>query len=589
MLKGIINLKAGDKKLVNYSREFFSRYKFYLSSLIIIAWFAGVLLVSVNYKIKEIIDAIALQKGKGTAWLLAWFAGYKLMSHFMFWFMQVLSARYDPKILKQTIIDMYNMTVSHSLHWFDSHLSGTIVNKIADCQQAILALIRDSFYAIKGFTVIGISILYLWLINAKSAGILMLFIAVYSPVIIFLCKRQMKLEALCTQSRQDAVGVINDSITNIFGIKTIGNIRSEMNLKLQPAIASWQQWEQKRLNFIAYFVDNADTIMVTLMSVGQVYYLAFLYQEGEITSGDFAFVAMVSLGLHMELMNLLNGFLFSIIPSIAQIRSSFNYIADVVDVVDKDNAIRFGNIKGEIVYKDVFFSYVKGGKPILKAFDCVIKPGEHVGIVGPSGSGKTTMIKSLLRYFDVDKGAILIDGHDITDVTQESLRESIAIIPQDVTMFHRSIWDNLRMAKEDASDREIIDACKQAKIHDDIQNMPEGYDTLVGERGVKLSGGQRQRVAIARALLKNAPILILDEATSSLDSATEQLIQESINNILQHNSSTVIAIAHRLSTLQNLDKIIVIDQGSIVEQGTHEVLLRKQTGLYKKLWDMQSL
>lgn len=199
------------------------------------------------------------------------------------------------------------------------------------------------------------------------------------------------------------------------------------------------------------------------------------------------------------------------------------------------------------------------------------------------------MTKCLLRYFDVQKGAIYIDGRAINSVTQESLRAHISIIPQDITMFHRTIRENLQLAKYDATDEEIIDACKKAKIHDDIMAMEKGYDSVVGERGIKVSGGQRQRIAIARAILKNASILILDEATSSLDTPTEQLIQASINELLETSNATVIAIAHRLSTLKNMDRIIVLDRGKIVEEGQHDELVLKEDGMYKKLWEMQMI
>ncbi len=215
-----------------------------------------------------------------------------------------------------------------------------------------------------------------------------------------------------------------------------------------------------------------------------------------------------------------------------------------------------------------------------------IKAGERIGIVGTSGAGKTTLIKCLLRYFNLQSGAILVDGYDISQVTEESLRSNISVIPQDITMFHRSILENLQLAKYDATLPEIEEACKKARIHDDILRMPNGYHSIVGERGVKVSGGQRQRIAIARAILKNAPILILDEATSALDSPTEALIQKSIDEVLETSNATTIVVAHRLSTLLHMDRILVFKRGKIVEDGTHAMLIAKG-GIYKTLWDAQ--
>jgi ATP-binding cassette subfamily B protein len=221
---------------------------------------------------------------------------------------------------------------------------------------------------------------------------------------------------------------------------------------------------------------------------------------------------------------------------------------------------------------------------IFDDLNLTIEPKSKVGLVGFSGAGKTTLIKLLMRYYDLDDGTIEIDGQDISNCTQESLRNNIALIPQDPLLFHRTIMENIRYGQLDATDEDIINASKIANCHEFIVNLPNGYDTLVGERGVKLSGGQRQRIAIARAVLKDAPILILDEATSALDSYTERLIQDSLDNIMQHR--TVIAVAHRLSTLQNLDRIIVFEHGKIIEDGSHDELLKKG-GKYAMLWSMQ--
>ena len=209
-------------------------------------------------------------------------------------------------------------------------------------------------------------------------------------------------------------------------------------------------------------------------------------------------------------------------------------------------------------------------------------------MVGKSGAGKSTLINLLLKYFKINEGKILIGEQDIAKINPDSLRENIAVIPQDTLLF-RTILDNIAYGKEQATKDEIIDASKKAHIDEYIQTLDKGYDTYVGERGVKLSGGQRQRIAIARAILKDAPILILDEATSSLDSKTEKLIQESLNLLIEDKSKTVIAIAHRLSTLKHMDRIIVMDKGKIIEEGTHDELLKNKNSLYKKLWELQEI
>ena len=223
---------------------------------------------------------------------------------------------------------------------------------------------------------------------------------------------------------------------------------------------------------------------------------------------------------------------------------------------------------------------------VFEDFNLTIEPNQKLGIIGPSGAGKSTLINLLLRFFDVDSGEILIDGYNIkNDITQKSLRENISYIPQDPVLFHRTIRENIIYGKLNATEEELIEATKMACCYDFIINLENGFDTIVGERGVKLSGGQRQRIAIARAILKNSKILILDEATSALDSITEKEIQKALENLMKNK--TVIAIAHRLSTLNIMDRIVVLDKGKIVEDGTKEQLLNKQDGLFKKMWDMQ--
>jgi ATP-binding cassette subfamily B protein len=222
---------------------------------------------------------------------------------------------------------------------------------------------------------------------------------------------------------------------------------------------------------------------------------------------------------------------------------------------------------------------------IRHQFNLQVKPGEKIGIVGFTGAGKTTLINLLLKIFMPEQGKILINGHDIAQINNDMLRKIISVIPQDITMFHRSLMENIRYGRIDASDEEVIAASKQAHADEFISKLPEGYATLVGERGVKISGGQRQRIAIARAILKNSPILILDEATSSLDSVTEQYIQEDIEELLL--GKTVFSIAHRLSTLKTMDRLIVIHHGAIIESGSHQELLAKTNSMYAKIWNPQ--
>jgi ATP-binding cassette subfamily B multidrug efflux pump len=272
-----------------------------------------------------------------------------------------------------------------------------------------------------------------------------------------------------------------------------------------------------------------------------------------------------------------------IVDQIGSASKSYKELVAPVKITDIENAKELKVKHGKIEFKNISFKYRR--KNVLTDLNLVIKPGERVGIVGASGAGKTTLVNLLMRFYDPNHGQILIDGQDIATVSQDSLRENISYIPQEPTMFNRTIRENIEYGRPGATLKEIKEAATEASADEFIKTTDKKYDSIVGDRGIKLSGGQRQRIAIARAFLKNAPILILDEATSALDSETEIAIQKSFDKLSANH--TTLVVAHRLSTLRNMDRIIVLDQGRVIESGTHNSLLRKK-GLYAKLWKMQS-
>lgn len=587
--------------LKSYLWEVCKEYQYYFISLMMISIVASLFEISVHYKIKEIIDIIASKEEAEVGILIILFISYKFMHHGMFFLARLLDIKYKPDFRVKLTTDLYKKTTKHSLHWFESHMSGEISDKINSFTLSASNLVSNIFHSLVVLCAIIVGLVFLFKISYLSALVQLGFLIIYTPILYFLLRKQLYLEGKFTDAEQEVSGVVNDSIANIFGIKIIGNLANEMKLKIIPALLNKRKWDRDTRKFDAFWIDNTDTILTTLMSASQIYLLAYLYQNNHITAGGFAFVAMIMLKVHGDIEQLLEKVLFGINPQIASIKASYQFINEKYEVQDKKNAKildsqedalngkRNDKLTAKIEFKDVCFAYSKESSKILDHFNLKIKSGEKVGIVGHSGAGKTTLIKSILRYFDIQSGNIFIDGNKISELTQESLRASISIIPQDITMFHRSILENLKIAKYEATQEEIIESCKKAKIHEDILKMSEGYDAIVGERGVKVSGGQRQRIAIARAILKDAPILILDEATSSLDSQTEKHIQESLNLLIEDKSKTVIAIAHRLSTLKHMDRIVVLDKGKIVEEGLHYDLLKNENSLYQKLWKLQEI
>jgi ATP-binding cassette subfamily B protein len=301
------------------------------------------------------------------------------------------------------------------------------------------------------------------------------------------------------------------------------------------------------------------------------------------TVGEFSMVAGLAIMLIEAARGLSRSFL-EFFEYLGNISDGVAVFVQPHEIVDKHEASVLKVDRGEIAFNDVKFIY-KEGLQVFEDLDVTIESKQQVGLVGFSGSGKSTFVNLILRLFEPQSGAIEIDGQNILDVTQDSLRESVSMIPQDPQLFHRSLMENIRYGRLDASDDEVIEAAKKAHAHEFILQTEKQYDSLVGERGVKLSGGQRQRVAIARAILKNAPILILDEATSALDSVTEKKIQLGLDNLMK--GRTVVVVAHRLSTISHMDRILVFDQGRIIEDGSHQQLLVRD-GHYARLWNMQA-
>ena len=307
--------------------------------------------------------------------------------------------------------------------------------------------------------------------------------------------------------------------------------------------------------------------------------------NGEISIGDIAFIMSLTF-LFTENSWDTTVRIKDFLQDIAAFNSAFEIIRTPKNTIDKPNATELEIVKGEIIFQNLSFNY-ENNSNVFENLNLHIEAGKKIGIVGCSGAGKSTLISLLLKNFKATGGDITIDNQSIYDISSDSIRSQISLIPQDIMLFHRSVGENIGYAKADVTQAEIESAAKHANIHEFIETLPEKYNTIVGERGVKLSVGQRQRIAIARAILKNAPILILDEATSSLDSKTEQEIQKSINKILEKNNTTVLIIAHRLSTIKHLDKIVVMEDGKIVENGSFSELISISNGKFRELWEHQ--
>ena len=412
---------------------------------------------------------------------------------------------------------------------------------------------------------------------------LVVFVVVYAVVAFFSYRKMMPLNEAEAEAENKQTGQLADSISNIISVKSYAH---EAHEEKRFVKAARHTYEVSRGLMHASIGRDVKFGLVQVGITAMI--LVFL-----VAGREWLGVSVSTLVLIVTYAQSIQGELWNFTHIFKNWNRAFGdahemtLILDMVDdVVDAPDAAPLEMDAATVKFDNVKFQHKDAKSPIFEDFDLEIEPGERVGLVGVSGSGKTTLTKLLLRFADVSDGAVLVSGQDIRKVTQHSLRKNIAYVPQETSLFHRSIAENIAYGKPNATKAEIERAAELANADKFISDLPEGYDTLVGERGVKLSGGQRQRIAIARAILKDAPILVLDEATSALDSESEALIQDALAKLMKYRTSIV--IAHRLSTVANLDRIVVLQDGKIVEQGRHHELLAKPKGVYRQLWERQS-
>jgi ABC-type multidrug transport system fused ATPase/permease subunit len=394
-------------------------------------------------------------------------------------------------------------------------------------------------------------------------------------------KWKQKYEEERAEADTKVSGTLSDSITNSVTIKSFSAFAHEEGL-----FASVVEVLRKA-RLLVWTIDEVVRSIQGLLTFGieaAVVLVSFnLYKQGLLTIGDFVLFQTYILTLTSSLWGF-GWVLKALYQALADAKEMVHIFDTPYSVADAPGAQVLSVSRGGIVFDGVTFAFNET-RTVLNDFSLIVAPGEKIAFVGPSGAGKTTITKLLFRFFDVAGGTIEIDGQNIAHVTQDSLREAIALVPQEPILFHRTLMDNIRYGRLDATDEEVFEAAKKAHCHEFISELPDGYQTFVGERGVKLSGGERQRVAIARAILKDAPILVLDEATSSLDSESESLIQDALAQLMK--GKTTLVIAHRLSTIMKMDRIVVVENGNVRASGTHGELLAGDA-LYKKLWSIQA-
>ncbi len=490
---------------------------------------------------------------------------------------------FQPRVMADLSNTCFDYLHRHSYGFFANRFVGSLVRRVGRLVSTF-EYVSDTLYWNLLQTVVRVvgSLAVIFSGYPLIGFIMLVWVAVYLVVNYLLALKKLTYDEASARADSRVTGYLADTVTSNSTVKLFTahefesqGFRVETQEKFRLTRRSWD------------FDARVEAVQFGLMILLEflVFYAAIGYwQRGVVSVGDFVLIQTYLIQLFDRLWDV-GRMVRKLYEKMAEAEEMVEILHTPHQVSDKPGAPELQVTRGEVSFRNVRFAYTDK-RQVVESLNLTLAPGEKVGLVGPSGAGKTTLVALMLRFYDLTGGSITIDGQNIVDVTQDSLRQHISFVPQDPLLFHRSLIDNIRYGRRDASDAEVAAAAKLANCHEFIQRLPEGYHTFVGERGIKLSGGERQRVAIARAILKDASILILDEATSSLDSQTEAFIQGALENLMR--GKTTLVIAHRLSTIMKLDRIVVVRDGAVHEVGTHAELLRQEGGLYQTLWQLQA-
>lgn len=563
-------------------------YKWHVISLLFIALYWGVNNSLSPYVLKLIIDkAVAFNDGDKSAVFNA--VKPYVVIYILLWVVIAVDMRLldwvrlklFPSLRYDIVTQMFAYLNKHSHRYFQNNFSGSLTNKISDMTSGVVTIfstLDEGFAQCAGLL---IAIITMLIVHPVFALILLGWALAFFLIAFCFFKPIRELSMIFATSKTSVVGKLVDSVSNVTNVRLFSRNTYENKLIHETTLETVEkdramQWVILKMRI---YWDISIIVLIGL----NIYVLVTMYGKNQVSIGDFSFIISLSISIFYNLWYLASQFVV-FAEELGKCKQALTIISAPHEIIDKVGAKPLVVTQGRIEFDEVTFHYDEGAH-LFNNKNVVVEPGQKIGLVGLSGSGKSTFANLILRVFDVESGRILIDGQDISHITQDSLRENIAMIPQDITLFHRTLFENIRYGQVNASEDQVIEASKKAHCHEFIIQLAAGYESLVGERGIKLSGGQRQRIAIARAILKNAPILILDEATSALDSLTEKLIQDSLHTLMK--GRTTIVIAHRLSTLSEMDRILVFDNGRIIEDGSHEQLIKAQSH-YTRMWQMQA-
>jgi ATP-binding cassette, subfamily B, bacterial len=553
------------------------------AGILLAGFAAAICAVGTQYGLKFLVDALSGTAGRQGE---AWFAFGLLISllaadHLLSRVGGVIASVTFPRVTADLRSDIFRHVMGHSPSYFADRLPGTLTSRITATSNAVMALENMFAWNVLPPIVgnIGAFVILAAVTPTVTAGLGL--VALGMILVIFrLAAAAKPLHRVFATKAAAVDGELVDVIGNMAIVRAFGGIRRE-SARIRDALD--REAVARRQSLL--YMDRLrifHSILLVAMMIGLLAWAIILWQRGEATTGDVVLVCTLGFSILQATRELAYAFV-DVSQHMARLAEAIGTLLLPQEIRDLPDATPLAGRRGSIVFDHVNFVY-PGGTKVFDDFNLSIEAGQRIGLVGESGGGKSTVFALLQRFYDVDAGRILIDGQEIAYVSQESLREVIGTVPQDTSLFHRSIMENIRYGQPDASDEEVLAAASAAHCLGFIDGMPEGFATLVGERGVKLSGGQRQRIAIARAFLKNAPIVLLDEATSALDIESEEAIREALDRLIR--GRTVIAIAHRLSTLRGFDRILVLELGRIIEDGPPDLLMGR-AGPYRKLIDRE--
>ena len=546
--------------------------------------------VGANYAVKHLIDTLSgnpSQIGATAVWTaFAILAGVITADNMLWRVGGWIAADRFPRATASMRAELFRHLSGHAPGYFANRSAGTLASRISATGTAAFTLLQNfTWHTVPPAVAVVLAIGFLASVDPIMAGCLVVAAGTLAAGVATLGRRGEKLHDTFAGRAAAVDGQLVDVVQNFALVRAFGAFGRE-GTRLDQALSAESAARRASLRYLEKLrlVHGAATAVLTACLLG---WAVHLWQIGRATTGDIVLVCTLGFTILHASRDLAMA-LVDLTQYVARMREALSALLVKHDMPDVENANTLAAHGGEVVFQDITFRYPAapaGSAPILRHMNLEIQAGQKVGVVGRSGAGKSTLLTLLQRHAAPQEGRVTIDGQDIALATRESLAEMIAVVPQDVSLFHRTVLENIRYARPDASDADVLAAAEAARCREFIEALPEGFDTIVGDRGAKLSGGQRQRLAIARALLKNAPILLLDEATSALDSESEAEVQVALDRLME--GRTVIAVAHRLATLSNFDRIVVMDAGQVVQDGSPEMLMRRP-GPYQDMVRRQS-